>query len=64
MSIKIGDSRLGSMETGVGMLRGLQMAAQRGCHVINMSYGEVNYDTFIVFSFFSKRFSNQGCSTM
>jgi tripeptidyl-peptidase-2 len=40
ISIKIGDSRIGSMETGVGVLRGLQAALERGAHVINMSYGE------------------------
>ena len=40
VALKIGDSRLGSMETGVGMVRALTEAVKRGCHVINMSYGE------------------------
>ena len=40
VSLKIGDTRLGSMETGVGLMRGLIEAVKRGCHIINMSYGE------------------------
>jgi tripeptidyl-peptidase-2 len=40
VSLKIGDSRLGSMETGVGLVRALTEAVNRGCHVINMSFGE------------------------
>eukprot|EP01041_Mallomonas_annulata_P006918 gene6918-14055_t len=45
ISLKIGDSRLGSMETGVGLCRGLIEAVRRGCHIINMSYGEaVSWD--------------------
>jgi tripeptidyl-peptidase-2 len=51
ISLKIGDSRLGSMETGPGLLRGLVEAVKRGCHVINMSYGEAsswdNYGEFV-----------------
>ena len=39
VSLKIGDSRLGSMETGVGLMRGLIEAVNNGCNVINMSYG-------------------------
>jgi hypothetical protein len=34
-----GDSRLGSMETSVGLIRGLNEAIRRGCSIINMSYG-------------------------
>lgn len=40
VSLKIGDSRLGSMETGVGLIRALIEAVKRGCHIINMSFGE------------------------
>ena len=40
VSLKIGDSRLGSMETGVGICRAMTEAVKRGCDVINMSYGE------------------------
>lgn len=51
VSLKIGDSRLGSMETGVGLMRALIEAVKRGCHIINMSFGEAtawdNYGEFI-----------------
>lgn len=40
ITVKIGDSRLGSMETGTGLVRGLIAAYQHKVHVINMSYGE------------------------
>ena len=40
ISIKIGDSRLGSMETGSSIARGIMVAVQLGCDVINLSYGE------------------------
>ena len=40
VSIKIGDSRLGSMETGVGLARGIIEAIRLKVDVINMSYGE------------------------
>lgn len=40
VSCKIGDSRLGSMETGVGLVRALIAARDNGCQLINMSYGE------------------------
>lgn len=39
VSLKIGDTRLGSMETGVGLVRAITEAVKRGCHIINMSYG-------------------------
>jgi len=42
VSLKIGDSRLGSMETGVGVVRALTEAKKRGCHIVNMSYGEAS----------------------
>lgn len=40
ISIKIGDTRLGSMETGTGLMRGLRAVIENGAHIINMSYGE------------------------
>jgi len=40
ISCKIGDSRLGSMETVVGLSRALAACRQHGVDVINMSYGE------------------------
>lgn len=40
VSLKIGDTRLGSMETGVSVVRALSEVVRLGCHMINMSYGE------------------------
>ena len=40
VSVKIGDSHLGSMETGTGLVRGLIATLENKCHLINMSYGE------------------------
>lgn len=40
ISLKIGNSRLGSMETATGLHRALVEAVRRGCHIINMSFGE------------------------
>ena len=40
VSVKIGDSRLGSMETGVGLMRGLMLSLRLRVDLVNMSYGE------------------------
>jgi len=40
ISLKIGDGRLGSMETASSMIRAISMAASLGADIINMSYGE------------------------
>ena len=40
ISFKIGDSRLGSMETGAALTRAMIEAVRLRCDVINLSYGE------------------------
>lgn len=40
VSIKIGDTRLGSMEQTLGLARALRAIKDTGAHVVNMSYGE------------------------
>jgi len=42
ISIKIGDSRMGSMESGSSLARGIMTAIRLGCDVINLSYGEAS----------------------
>ena len=46
VSIKIGDSRLGSMETGIALARATKVIKEWKCDLVNMSYGEhtVLYD--------------------
>ena len=39
VSVKIGDTRLGSSSTGTGTMRGLITVLQNKCDLINMSYG-------------------------
>ncbi len=40
VSVKIGDNRIGGMETGRALVRGLRAVIDRDCDLINMSYGE------------------------
>jgi len=40
VSVKIGDHRLGSMESAAGLMRGVRAVLDTGAHVVNMSYGE------------------------
>lgn len=42
VALKIGDTRLGSMETLQGLQRALRAVVDNGCDVINMSYGEAS----------------------
>ena len=44
VSVKIGDSRLGSSSTGTGEVRGLIAAIRNKCDLINMSYGGATAD--------------------
>ena len=40
VSVKIGDTRLDSMEVGAGLVRGIPTVLRNKCDLINMSYGE------------------------
>ena len=54
VGIRIGDTHLGSMETGTGLIRGLIAVLENKCDVVNMSYGEpaksLNSGTFCKFA--------------
>lgn len=41
VSVKIGDPRLGGMETGPALIRGLKAVLDHKCDLINMSFGEM-----------------------
>ena len=40
ISVKIGDPRVGGMETGIAIQRGLRAVERHQCHLVNMSFGE------------------------
>ncbi len=40
VSVKIGHSRLGGMETGPALMRGLRAVLDHKCNLVNMSFGE------------------------
>ena len=40
VTVKIGDNRLGGMETGTGLTRALEAVRRSGAAIINMSFGE------------------------
>eukprot|EP01135_Chromosphaera_perkinsii_P003580 Nk52_evm38s248 gene=Nk52_evmTU38s248 len=42
ISVRIGDMRVDSLETGTGLIRGLKVAIESNCDLINMSYGEAS----------------------
>ena len=43
ISCKIGDHKLGSMETGLGLTRAVAACLENKCDLVNMSYGEASH---------------------
>jgi tripeptidyl-peptidase-2 len=62
LALKIGDGRLGSAETGTGLIRGLIAAKKYGCDLINLSFGEPSWqpDVGRVSKVFEKAFTDWG----
>ena len=62
LALKIGDGRLGSSETGTGLIRGLIAAKKYGCDLVNLSYGEPSWqpDSGRVSEVFAKAFNDWG----
>jgi len=62
LALKIGDGRLGSSETGTGLIRGLITAKNYGCDLVNLSFGEPSWqpDSGRVSEVFAKAFNDWG----
>ena len=62
LALKIGDGRLGSAETGTGLIRGLIAAKKYGCDLVNLSFGEPSWqpDSGRVSKVFEKAFREWG----
>jgi len=62
LACKIGDGRLGSAETGTGLIRALIVAKKYGCDLVNLSYGEPSWqpDSGRVSDVFAKAVNDWG----